>query len=95
LLVRVDACVAGHPEKRLNGSLRVHDLLALTDDAESTFCGSLIGLSLTGGDNLGDFGDFGLGFVVGFQFITNLLITVIGELSEFFAKLFHTVECTF
>ena len=52
LLVRVDACVAGHPEKRLTGTLRVHDLLALTDDAESTLCGSLVGLSLTVGDIL-------------------------------------------
>ena len=64
LLVRVDACVAGHSEKRLTGTLRVHDFLALTDDAESTLCGSLVGLSLTVGDILSDFRDLYVGFVV-------------------------------
>jgi hypothetical protein len=66
--------------------------LALTDDAESTLCGSLVGLSLTVGDILSDFSDFNLGFVVGFQFIVNFLVAVIGDLSQFFAKVSDAVE---
>ena len=58
LLVHVDACVAGHPEKRLTGTLRIHDFLARRNDVEGTISGSLVGLTLMFGDNLGDFGDF-------------------------------------
>ena len=92
LLVRVDACVASHPEKRLTRTLRVHDLLALANDAESTLCGGLVGLSLTVGDILSDFSDLNLGFVVGFQFIVNFLVALIGDLSQFFAKVSDAVE---
>jgi hypothetical protein len=92
LLVRVDACVAGHPEKRLTGALCIHDFLALTDDAESTICGSLVRLSLAVGDNLGDLSDFDLGFVIGFQNIVDLLIAVFGDTRQFIAKLYHAVE---
>ena len=64
LLVRIDACVAGHPVKRPAGILRIQDFLALTDDAEGTICGSLVGLSLAVGDSLGDLSNFisGLSF---------------------------------
>jgi hypothetical protein len=91
-LVRIDACVAGHSEKRLTGTLGVHDLLAFTDDAESTLCGSLVGLSLTVGDILSDFKDLYVGFVVWFQFIVNFLVALIGDLSQFFAKVSDAVE---
>ena len=93
LVVGVDACVSGHPEKRLTGPLRIHDFLALTHDAERALCGSLVGLSLTVGDNLGDFSGLNLRFIFGFQFIVNLLVAVVGDLSQFFTKLIHAVEC--
>jgi hypothetical protein len=57
LLVRVDACVAGHPEKRLSGALRIEDTLARANDAKRAICGGLVGLPLMVGDNLGDFSD--------------------------------------
>jgi hypothetical protein len=94
LLVRVDTRVAGHSEKRLTGTLGVHDLLPLTDDAESTLCGSLVGLSLTVGDVLSDFSDLNFGFVVRFQFIVNFLIAFVGDLSQFFAEVCRAVERT-
>jgi hypothetical protein len=64
LLIRIDACVAGHPVKRPAGILRIQGFLALTDDVEGTFGSSLVGLSLTVGDNLGDFGDLNIEFVI-------------------------------
>jgi hypothetical protein len=63
-LVRIDACVAGHSEKRLAVTLRVHDLLAVTDDAESALRSRLVGLPLAIGNSLGDFSDFDLKVVL-------------------------------
>jgi hypothetical protein len=68
--------------------------LAVTDDAKSAICSSLVGLSLAVGDNLSDFTDFNLRFVMGFQFIVDLLIAVVGDTGQFFAKLCHAVEGT-
>ena len=92
LLIRIDACVAGHPEKRLTGTLCIHDFLAVTDDAEGTIGGSLVGLSLALSDSLDDFSNFNLGFVIRFQNIVNLLIAVFGDTCQFIAKLHHAVE---
>jgi hypothetical protein len=59
-LVRVDARVAGHPEKRLSGGLRVEDTLARANDAKRAICGGLVGLPLTVGNDFGDLSDFDL-----------------------------------
>ncbi|HXY67698.1 MAG TPA: hypothetical protein VEI45_25825 [Mycobacterium sp.] len=82
----------GHPEKRLTGTLRIHDFLAITDDAESAICSSLVGLSLAVGDNFGDFTDFDLEVVFRLEFIIYLLIAIVGNASQFVAELLHAVE---
>ena len=92
LLVHVNACVAGQPEKRLTGTLRIHDFLTSRCDVEGTISGSLVGLTLMFGDNLGDSGDFSSQLVVRFQNIIDLLITVFGDSSQFFAKVLHAIE---
>jgi hypothetical protein len=60
LLVGVDARIAGQPEKRLSGALRVDHTLARANDAERAICGGLVGLPLTVGDDFGDLSDFDL-----------------------------------
>jgi hypothetical protein len=50
----------GHPEKRLAGTLRIHDFLARRNDLEGGMSGSLVGLALTIGDYFGDLSDFDL-----------------------------------
>ncbi|MGC1739882.1 hypothetical protein [Mycobacterium sp.] len=63
LLVGVNACVLGHPEKRLAGTLRIHDFLARRNDLEGGMSGSLVGLALTIGNYFGDLSDSDLEFV--------------------------------
>jgi hypothetical protein len=92
LLVYVDAFVAGQPEKRLTGTLRIYDFLSRPYDAEGAFSGSLIGLTLTFGYNVGDFGGFNIDLVVRLQNIVDLLIAVFGDIGQFVAKVLHAVE---
>ena len=93
LLVRIDACVAGHPEKRLTGTLRIQDFLARANDAERAICGGLVGLPLTVGDNLGDFSDFDLGVCHSISSSSLIcLIAIVGDAGQFVAKLLHAVE---
>jgi hypothetical protein len=92
LLIRIDACVAGHPKKRLTVTLCIHDFLARANDAERALCGGLVGLPLMVGDNLGDFTDLDRKLVFGLQFIIDLFIAIVGDAGEFVAKLLHAVE---
>jgi hypothetical protein len=92
LLVRVDARVAGHPEKRLTVTLRIHDFLARANDAERALCGGLVGLPLMVSDDLGDFTDLDRELVFRLQFIIDLFIAIVGYAGEFVAKLLHAVE---
>ncbi|HME80347.1 MAG TPA: hypothetical protein VKI00_33190 [Mycobacterium sp.] len=92
LLVRVYACVAGHPEERLTGILRIHNFLARADDAERALRGGLVGLPLMVGDNLRNFSDFDLEVVFRLEFIVYLLVASVGNAGQFVAKLLHAVQ---